>query len=226
MQFYDGTRPDLFRNVLLAAGLAASSFATAGAVKKLWNSYKKWKPKKKKLKKKVKKLKKKVKKRVRKKKKEKVIPPQTAPPPGPKPTPGPTWQWLKRKAQKYGFVGKQRKVKKRPKPRPTPTPTPPPAKKPAKPKPRAKIPMRRRAQARKVSGGRRAGGGKEDSLLKLFKRLDVDTSGKLSARELGPLARRFKIQPKKLLGIMDTSGDNQISWPEFARYMRKKIRSQ
>ena len=81
-----------------------------------------------------------------------------------------------------------------------------------------------RASGRKRLGGtRRSGNERKDSLLKLFKRLDKDKSGRLGLKEITRLARRFKLTPKALMKKFDTSGDNQVSWPEFARYMRKKV---
>lgn len=83
-------------------------------------------------------------------------------------------------------------------------------------------PLKRRVRTNR--SGNRKGNMKRDSLLKLFKRLDKDKSGYLTMKELKGLARRFKIKANELLKHFDTSNDGKVSWPEFARYMRKRLR--
>ena len=61
-----------------------------------------------------------------------------------------------------------------------------------------------------------------DDLMALFKRLDRDGSGKLTARELEPLAKQMGVSGKDLALEMDKNGDKQADWPEFRRYLRRK----
>ena len=63
-------------------------------------------------------------------------------------------------------------------------------------------------------------GTRPDDLLALFRRLDVDDSGKLDQSELGPLARRMNMTPGELLRSMDKDGDKGITYSEFRRFMR------
>ena len=57
----------------------------------------------------------------------------------------------------------------------------------------------------------------------MFRRYDKDKSGRLTAKELGPLGRRFNMTGKELLKAIDQSNDGYIEFREFARYMRKKV---
>ena len=57
--------------------------------------------------------------------------------------------------------------------------------------------------------------------MALFRRLDRDNSGRLTAGELQPLARQLGMSGRDLAMEMDKNGDNQADWPEFRKYMRK-----
>ena len=54
------------------------------------------------------------------------------------------------------------------------------------------------------------------------KLLDKDKSGQLSILEISRLAKRLKMKPFELMAAMDSSKNGQVSWPEFARYMRNR----
>jgi len=105
--------------------------------------------------------------------------------------------------------------KKKPKPRPRPSPKPRPTPKPKAPKKKKKTKRRREAPAKQASA--RA---TRDDLLALFRRLDVDDSGKLDKSELGSLARGMNMTPGELLQAMDKDGDQGITYAEFRRFMR------
>ncbi len=63
---------------------------------------------------------------------------------------------------------------------------------------------------------------KPDRLLTLFRRLDKDKSGRLSLKEIGGLAKRFKMSAKDLMKRIDQSKDGYIGFAEFSRFMRKR----
>ena len=59
-----------------------------------------------------------------------------------------------------------------------------------------------------------------DFLLTLFRRLDKDKSGRLGAKELNGLAKRFKTTGAGLLGQIDRDRNDSITYAEFAQFMR------
>ena len=144
------------------------------------------------------------------------------------------------------------KVRPKPKPGPrsvprvrprTPEPKPQPKVRPipnvkAKPKgkrrgPGSKVQYKKKKKKKKRRGGSPGGlperpkeGPKRvlirETLLSVFRRLDKDKSGRLTAKELAPLAKRFKMTGRELMKQMDQKADSYIEFTEFERYMRKR----
>ena len=199
IDFYNDMRPDLFQNVGRNAAIASSLWLSYQGAKKLWNYYKKWRPTK-----------------IRKPGEKKLRPPAPGPsgPPNPSPPPG-FIPRPPRQPQTYRTKTARRKTKTKKKKKKEPTPMPA-QRESERPKSPTKISKPKKSDGR--SGERR-----KDSLLKLFKRLDKDKSGRLRQSELKGLARRFKVKARVLMNKMDTSGDGEVSWPEFARYMRRNL---
>ena len=67
-----------------------------------------------------------------------------------------------------------------------------------------------------------ASGRRIDTLRALFRRLDKDKSGALSARELRQVARRFNMTGEQILQRFDVDKGGTISFDEFARFMRPR----
>ena len=111
---------------------------------------------------------------------------------------------------KYKEATPRPRPKSRPKPRPKPRAAP-------KPVPKKR---KKRVAGQVASGPGEKGTVKPDDLLALFRRLDVDDSGRLDQSELGPLARRMNMTPGELLRAMDKDGDKGVTYAEFRRFMR------
>ncbi|XP_078713005.1 putative calcium-binding protein C50C3.5 [Lampetra fluviatilis] len=71
----------------------------------------------------------------------------------------------------------------------------------------------------------------EDMLLKLFKAIDTDNSGTLSAKEILAVLNDPKLKsPKKhtlkevedLVGAIDSSGDGKVDFKEFLQVFKSK----
>ncbi len=71
-----------------------------------------------------------------------------------------------------------------------------------------------------MQGQRNAYKDKPEDLLALFRRLDVDHSGSLSAEELEPLANKMGISATSLRKAMDSDGNKKVNWSEFRKYMQ------
>ena len=95
------------------------------------------------------------------------------------------------------------------------------------PKKQAKQPKRRRTLTRKgkvrmQTAVSQASGRRIDTLRALFRRLDKDKSGALSARELRQVARRFNMTGEQILQRFDVDKRGTITFDEFARFMRPR----
>ena len=79
------------------------------------------------------------------------------------------------------------------------------------------------SRGRRGRGGTSSAGEYQDSnntLRAMFESLDTNHDGRLSARELRPLAKRFGMRGPQLLKRMDRNGDGGIDLAEFIRYMK------
>jgi len=123
------------------------------------------------------------------------------------------WAKVKTKEPKAWTEKKKKKKEKRPRSRPRATPR-------AKPVPKAKVVPKKKKSIQSSGSGGGGRGSRPDDLLALFRRLDVDDSGKLDQSEVGPLARRMNMTPGELLRSMDKDGDKGITYSEFRRFMR------
>ena len=101
-------------------------------------------------------------------------------------------------------------------------------KEPKKKKKKTKRRPTRRRQVRSATGVRTRGGRKEksgrkiDTLRALFRRLDKDKSGRLDAKELRVVAKRFNLTGPQLLKRFDKDANGTISFDEFASFMRPR----
>jgi len=152
--------------------------------------------------------------------------PDPKPDPTPDPTPDPPPEPVVIKPKKRRRRrNRDRDKRKKSKPSKTPRETPKPTKTPKKPTKTPKPVKTRKTPTTK--GETRLGGevyyhDRGDDLMALFKRLDKDGSGKLTAGELAPLAKQMGLSGKDLVMDMDKNGDKQAEWPEFRRYLRRK----
>ena len=104
---------------------------------------------------------------------------------------------------------KKKKKKKVPAPAPVPVKT---------------TPNRKRAKRGKpiTSDGSARPGRSNDNLLAMFRSLDRNRNHTLSRKELKPLARRLKLDSKKMFQMMDNDGNGSINFAEFKSYMSAK----
>ena len=56
----------------------------------------------------------------------------------------------------------------------------------------------------------------------MFRRLDKDKSGRLDAKELRVVAKRFNLTGPQLLKRFDKDANGTISFDEFASFMRPR----
>ena len=82
--------------------------------------------------------------------------------------------------------------------------------------------LTRKGKVRMQTAVSQASGRRIDTLRALFRRLDKDKSGALSARELRQVARRFNMTGEQILQRFDVDKGGTITFDEFARFMRPR----
>ena len=95
-------------------------------------------------------------------------------------------------------------------------------KKQTKPQRKRRRRLTRKGKVRMQTAVSQASGRRIDTLRALFRRLDKDKSGALSARELRQVARRFNMTGEQILQRFDVDKGGTITFDEFARFMRPR----
>ena len=91
-----------------------------------------------------------------------------------------------------------------------------------KPKKKRRRTLTKKGKGRMQTAVSQASGRRIDTLRALFRRLDKDKSGALSARELRQVARRFNMTGEQILSRFDVDEGGTITFDEFARFMRPR----
>ena len=63
---------------------------------------------------------------------------------------------------------------------------------------------------------------KRDDLMALFRRLDSNDDGSLTAGELAPLAKQMGMSGSGLMKQMDADNNKKVNFREFRRYLKRQ----